>query len=162
MRSLFLILLNLLLTTTIFSQTTVSLSDLEPLDNTSWSGSLMYVNYSDGKEVTLRTTMQTKIEGGKIIMQTQYPDEPSANFKRSMKLKRAGAFLGSEEIIERINLENGLLKLVTKFYGKDKNKPATMFKTYLLGRNEFSITKSVKYKNSKEKFIRNRYTYHKI
>jgi len=49
------------------SQETISISEFKNLHNTSWKGNLMYINYSDGKEVNLKTTMQIKIKGNKIL-----------------------------------------------------------------------------------------------
>ncbi|TMM57208.1 hypothetical protein FEE95_12015 [Maribacter algarum] len=156
------LLLTVLLTSAAYAQNKVSISKLEFLNNTSWSGNLMYINYGDGKEVTLRTTMQVEIKGDKIVMHTQFTDEPSANSKNSTKLKNDGTYLGDEEIIEYSTSENGIQKIVTQFKGKDANKRATLYKTYLLGENEFSITKKVQYDDADEGFVRNRYTYTKI
>jgi len=154
--------LNLLFTTLALSQAQVSMADLESLNNTSWSGTLMYVNYGDGQEVVLKTTMQIQIKGDKIIMNTQFTDEPQANSKSGIKLKKGGTYLGKEKIIERVQLKNNTLKIVTTFEENDENQPATLFKTYIIGQNEFSITKRVEFKNSNKKLVRNRYTYNKI
>lgn len=159
MKNAFKIFITLVVSSMAYGQDNVNISELEFLNNTSWSGNLMYVNYGDGKEVTLRTTMQVEIKGDKILMRTQFTDEPSANSKSSIKLKNYGTYLGDEKIIAYATLEKGVLKIVTRFKGKDANKPATMYKTYLLSENEFSITKKVQYDDSEEVFIRNRYTY---
>ncbi|MDB4292480.1 hypothetical protein N9954_03680 [Maribacter sp.] len=162
MKSIAFIFLLLCFNTALIAQVSINISELEFLDKTSWSGSLMYVNYGDGKEVTLRTTMQIEIKGDKIVMNMQFTDEPGANSKSNIKLKKDGTYFGDEKIIERTNLEDGTLKIVTTFEGDDNNKPATMLKTYLIGKNEFSITKKVNFKNSDEALVRNRYTYSKV
>jgi len=162
MKNVITVLTALFLTMGSFAQHKVNISELEFLNNTSWSGNLMYVNYSDGKEVSLKTTMQIEIKKDKILMKTQYTNEPSANTKSGIQLKKGGAYFGDEEIIERSNLENGKLKIVTLFKGKDNNKPATLMKTYLIGEKEFSVTKTVQYENSDKEFVRNRYTYYRI
>lgn len=162
MKNVITVLTTLFLTTGLFAQQKINISELEFLNNTSWSGDLMYVNYSDGKEVSLKTTMQIEIKKDKIIIKTQYTDEPSANTQSGIKLKKGGTFLGNEEIIERSNLENGKLKIVTLFKGKDNNKPATLIKTYLIGEKEFSVTKTAQYEDSNKELVRNRYTYNRI
>ncbi|MGB5226883.1 MAG: hypothetical protein WBN55_01370 [Eudoraea sp.] len=144
-----------------FGQPQVTISDFEKLDNSNWIGSLMYINYTDGQEVTLRTTMQILLEGNKILMHTKYSDEPKANSKESIKIRKDGAYLGNEELIEK-NMEMGILKLVTKYQGKDNNKTAMIYKTYTISENEFTIEKRVDYLDSEQKILRNRYRYQKV
>ena len=57
------------------------------------------------------------------------------------------------------NLENGTLKITTFYKRNDNGKKAVMYKTYLFNKDTFVITKEVKYKNSKEKFLRNKQKY---
>lgn len=140
---------------------TVSIEDFEVLNNTKWVGELMYVNYADGQEVILQTTMQIQVTKNKIIMSTQYGNEPEANSKNSIKLKKNGTYLGPEKIIKKTQLENGSTKIVTVYEGRDANKPATLYITYLLNNNTFSMTKEVVFKDGSEKFIRNSYMYTK-
>lgn len=162
MKTTLILLFNLVFTTILVGQTTVSIADIQTLDNTSWTGNLMYINYLDGQPVNLRTTMQIEIKGNQIIMRTQFTDEPGANSKSSIKLKKGGSYFGSEKIIERTKLKDGTLKIVTTFKGKDDNKSASMFKIYLIGENDFSITKTVIFENSQEQLVRNKYTYLKV
>lgn len=144
------------------AQNTISKSDFENLDKTSWRGNLMYVNYGDGKEVNLRTTMQIEVAGNEFTMKTQYTDEPSANGEGSIKISADGTYLGEEKIVEKIALDGGGLKLVTRYTGSDNNRAAIMTKTYLITNSSFSITKEVSYEDSKEVLVRNRYTYTKL
>lgn len=144
-----------------FGQPRVTISDFENLDNSQWSGSLVYINYGDEKEVTLRTTMQVLLEGNKILMNIQYPDEPKANSRESIKIKKNGSYLDDEEIIEK-KLEKGTMQLVTKYSGKDNNKPAVIYKTYTIGENEYTVEKKVDYLNTEQKILRNRYCYKRV
>ncbi|NHF60065.1 hypothetical protein FK220_011975 [Flavobacteriaceae bacterium TP-CH-4] len=144
------------------AQTTLTASDFKNLDGTSWKGNLMYVNYGDGREVKLRTTMQLKIKGNKISMDTQYTDEPSANGTDTIKISSDGKYLGKEEVIEKEVGENGYLKIVTRYEGKDNNRPAIMTKTYLITENTFSVSKEVSYKDTTEVLIRNKTSYTKL
>lgn len=144
-----------------FGQTRVTISDFENLDNSQWQGSLMYINYGDEKEVTLRTTMQIWLEGNKILMNIQYPDEPKANSRESVKIKKNGTYLDDEEIIDK-KLEMGAMTLVTKYHGKDNNKPAVIYKTYTISENEYTVEKKVDYLNTEQKILRNRYRYKRV
>ena len=85
MKFLSFLVLCILVASSSFGQPRVTISDFEILDNSQWSGSLMYINYGNEKEVTLRTKMQILIEGNKILINIQYPDEPKANSKESIK-----------------------------------------------------------------------------
>jgi len=158
MRTTYFLFLCILAGSSSFGQPKVTIADFENLDNSKWIGNLKYVNYGDGHEVTLKTTMQIFLEGNKILINTQYPDEPKANSKESIKIKKDGTYLGNEEIIEK-NQEMGTMKLVTKYRGKDNNKSAIIYKTYTLSENEYSVEKSVDYLNSEQKIWRNRYNY---
>ncbi|WP_273566970.1 hypothetical protein [Maribacter halichondriae] len=143
----------------ITAQTTVEISELMPWDDSSWTGKLMYVNYSDGKEVELRTTMQMKLKGNQVIMETQYTDETDANSKSVIRLKKGGTYFGDEEIIGKRKNKDDTLTIHTMFKGKDDNRQATIYKTYEFGAKNIIITKKVQYDDSEEKLIRNRYSY---
>ena len=47
------------------AQEKVNMSDFTRLDNTHWTGELMYINYSDNKEVILPTTLEIKVKKNK-------------------------------------------------------------------------------------------------
>ncbi|GAA4275830.1 hypothetical protein [Aquimarina mytili] len=151
----------LFFTTISIAQNTVQISDLELLKG-NWSGELMYINYSDNREVTLRSTLQIEIKKDKLIGKIGYTDEPSANGKFVIKLKENGTFINNEEIITKSKLDNNSLKIVTKYDGKDNDKPATIFITYVFDNTHFSMTKEVLFENTTERFVRNKYTYKKL
>lgn len=136
----------------------ITVDDVAFLNKTEWSGNLMYINYSDGKEVNLPTELIFSIKKNSIIMDISYPNEPKANGKSRIKLDGKAGYFGDEEIISverRINE----LKFTTQFTGKDNNKPATMTKEYILTDSKIEIAKSVKYNGSEESFVRNKYSY---
>ena len=116
----------------------------------------MYLDYSDGKEKRLPTTMLIKIKNNKIISEIKFPGEPKANSKNTTKIKKKGTYFGNEKVIEKSILEDETLKVVTFFEGKDNNKKAKMYKTYLYSKEKITIVKEVMYFNSDEKFIRNK------
>jgi len=161
-KAIIIILISVTFTDNIAAQHKVELSDINMLHNTKWEGNLMYVDYSNGKETYLKTKMQLEIKGNKIIMSTQYNDEPKANSKGVIKLKKDGTYLGKEQIIEKSKQENGILKIVTLIEGKDNDKEASIYKTYLFNDSIYTVTKEVQLKGSKEKFIRNKYSYTRI
>lgn len=158
MKSFYTVLICLVTGWTLLSQPKVTISDFENLNNSKWNGNLMYTNYSDGNKVTIRTALQITINGDKIIMDTQYPDEPNANSKESIRISKAGTHLGKEELVDK-KFENGVLTLVTKFKGKDNNKKAVMYKTYSISEEVYSVEKEVQYVKTMVRILRNKYDY---
>ncbi len=153
--------INLFFTTICIAQNIVQISEFEVLEG-DWKGELMYINYSDNREVTLRSTLQVEIKKDKLIGRIGYTDEPSANGKLVVKLKENGSFINDQEIITKSKQDDGSLKIITKYDGKDNDKPATIFITYVFNKAHFTMTKEVVFENTTERFIRNRYTYSKL
>ena len=60
--------------------------------------------------------------------------------------------------MERINLPNKTLKIVTMNNGMDNDKQAVIRHTYLINKKSFSIKKEVKYEGTQEFFERNEYS----
>lgn len=145
------------------AQNSLSASSFEYLDGSSWSGSLMYINYSDGKEVNIRATLKVFVQDDTIIQEVKFPDEPKANYISRIKIKKNGDYFGDEKVVD-LDFDKGgsITKLTTRYKGRDNNKKADIYKTYLFGNQSLSITKTVIYQKSQEKMIRNRYTYKKL
>lgn len=138
----------------------ITVDDVSFLNETEWSGNLMYINYSDGKEVNLPTELIFSIKKNIIVMEISYPYEPKANGKNRIKLDDKAGYFGDEKIIS-VERRKNELKFTTQFIGKDNNKPATMIKDYHLTDSKIKIAKSVKYDDSRESFVRNKYSYTK-
>lgn len=143
------------------AQEKVSMDDFTNLDNTNWTGELMYVNYSDSKEVTLPTTLEIKVKKNKVVLFTKYPNEQSANGKSSLKLNNDGTYIGGQKITKVNRLANGSMEIETMYEGQDDNRDATMYITYYFGKNKLSMQKEVEFKDTPGKFVRNKYTYTK-
>lgn len=162
MKTVFTIMISICFLSTLKAQETIKISDFEILNNTNWKGTLMYKNYSDGREVTLQTTMDITIKKNKVITEIKFPEEPKANSKTKIKIRKKGTYFGDEKIISKELLENETTKFITFYNGNDNGKKAKMYKTYLFNKDTFSITKEVQYLDSEEKFIRNKQEYKRI
>ncbi|WP_026776341.1 hypothetical protein [Polaribacter sp. Hel_I_88] len=156
------IIISLCVLSTLNAQKNVEISDFEILNNTNWKGILLYKNYSDGKEVTLQTTMTISLKKNKVITEIKFTGEPKANSKNIVKLRKKGTYFGNEKVIRKEILKNGFTKIITFYRGKDNSKKAKMYNTYLFNKDSFSITKEVEYLDSKGRFIRNKQTYTRI
>lgn len=88
MRTTYFLFLCILAGSSSFGQPKVTIADFENLDNSKWIGNLKYVNYGDGHEVTLKTTMQIFLEGNKILINTQYPMNRKQTPKKVSKLRK--------------------------------------------------------------------------
>ncbi|MCW5515363.1 hypothetical protein [Muriicola sp. Z0-33] len=149
-----------LITTFMNAQAHLELSDFHKLDDTSWVGTLMYINYSDGKAVQLRTSMDVQLNKNTLQMDTKYLDEPSANGSGTIKIRKDGRYFGIEKVIAKSNV-NDSLKFTTRYKGRDNNKPALIFKYYTISNTSFEISKKVIYTDTRDSLIRNKYTYTK-
>ncbi|WP_420573282.1 hypothetical protein [Kordia sp.] len=143
------------------AQQKVSISDFESLHNTNWTGEIMYINYSDNKEVTLPTTLHIQTKNNKIVFNINYTTEQSANSKNTLKIKKDGIYLGNEKIIRVQKSADGSTEIETMYEGQDNNKEATIYNTYFFNDTQLSMKKEVVFKDTSEKFVRNKYTYKK-
>lgn len=144
------------------AQNELSLADFKILDNTSWKGELTYKNYSDGKEVSIPTTIQFNVTDKAIETSIQYTYEPDRNIKSKTRINKNGTYFGKEEIIKKILKPDESFKITTKYLGKDDRKKALIFMTYQLNGNKYSITKEVQFLDTEERFVRHKYLYTKI
>lgn len=144
------------------AQATITTSDFEILNNTSWVGTLTYLDYQSGKPTDVATTMQIKISGNIIEQNIQYTWEPNKNINAKIKIKKNGTHLGKQKVISKTIKEEGTMELRTSFKGKDNNKKATMFYTYVVSANTYQVTKEVQLDGSNKRFMRNNYNYTKI
>lgn len=140
----------------------IKVSDLKRLTGEEWTGTLTYLDYSKNTKVSIPsnlTVVQSPQHRLSWIFKYSYPDEPQANNDKSVAIGKDGRTFGEELIIERIELPDKTIKIVTNRNGTDNDKPAVFRFTYLLGDKIFSIKKEVSYEGSKEFFERNEYSW---
>lgn len=143
------------------AQDTVQLSDFESIHNTNWKGKLTYKDYQSGKQETIPSTMNLKIENDKIIYSIQYGYEPNKNNVSKVKIKKNGTVFGNEKVIS-FTEDNGTKTLVTMYQGRDNEDKADMYMIRVLTDNTYTVTKEVQIEGSKMRFVRNKYEYNKI
>ncbi len=144
------------------AQETLSLDDFKIVNNTSWEGTLTYLDYQSGKPTPVASTMQMRITDNAIETDIQYTYEPNENIKAITKIKKKGTHLGKQKVISKIKKSDGTLQLITMAKGKDDNKKATLFFTYEFNNHRYKVTKEVQFEGSQERFIRNTYDYKRI
>ena len=136
--------------------------DFKRLLNGQWKGKLTYQDYRSNKKVSILSNLTvTESNEDKLswIFEYEYPDEPKANKKSIVKISEDGKTFDEETVVERTNLPNKTLKIVTTKNGMDNDKPAVLRHTYLLSKKSFSIKKEVKYEGTQKFFERNEYSW---
>ena len=144
------------------AQIAISTNDFNILDNTTWKGTLTYIDYQSGKPTDVATTMQIKISDMTIEQDIQYVWEPDKNVKSRTKIKKNGRFLGDQKVVSKIVKEDGSIHIITTAKGKDDGKKATLFFTYQFNSNSYKVTKEVQFNDAEERFIRNSYNYTRL
>jgi hypothetical protein len=162
MRFLMLVLLVVLSSVCYSQKARVTANDLGQLSNSTWTGELSYLDYSSNTKVSIRCNLLvTQSENDKTswIFEYSYPDEPKANSKDTIKLTADGTTFDGETVIERSELDSGVLRIVTEKTGKDNDRVALLRHTYLIGPSVFSIRKEVRPEGATEFFERHRYSW---
>ena len=140
----------------------IRLKDLKPLEGKTWVGDLTYLDYTSKKKTSIKSNVLiTRSRTDQLVwtFDMQYPLEPGANSKEDVKLSADGKTFDGEMVVERINLPDGSLRIVTTKPGKDDNRDATFKHTYLIGKKSFSLRKDVKFDGVEEFFERNTYSW---
>ena len=146
----------LLLLSTALQAQTVTLDELRPLAG-DWQGSLIYLDYSSNKEVSIPVNLNVEVKGDKkLVMNYIYPNEPQANSKTVLRI--GGNNLNGRLIVGK-SLENNYLVVLTEGSGRDDGQPAKFNFTYTISSNFFSIRKDVEVEG--ERFMRNRYEFYR-
>ena len=157
-----LLLLSSIVFNALHAQVRISLNDFQILNNTSWEGTLTYLDYQSNELVPIAATMQMAVAGNLIEQNVQYTWEPHKNILAKTKIRRKGRFLGKQKVIAKSLKEGGSVLLTTTYKGKDEKEKATMYVTYEFNDKLYKVTKEVQLKGSNERFMRNNYSYRRI
>lgn len=151
-----------LIITSVKAQVTISLEEFKVLNNTSWEGTLTYLDYQSGELTPVSTTMQITIADEVIEQNIQYTWEPNKNVNAKTKIRKNGTHLGKQKVISKIISEDGTTKIITNYEGEDDNKKALLIYTYEFNKDIYKVTKEAQFEGSKERFMRNSYNYKRI
>lgn len=144
------------------AQTTISSADFKPLIG-SWTGTLNYINYSDGEPFSMPVELRIfQIEEtNNFSFYFSFPDEPDANSEETVSISDDGTMLNGEPVISKHLLEDGNLEIATESMGTDANKPATIRHTYTIGADVFITRKYVQFVGQEEWINRNEFSFTK-
>lgn len=96
------------------AQSRISAADFSILNNTSWQGTLTYIDGQTGNPTDIATTMQIKTDKNIIIQDIQYVWEPDKNVHASTRIRKGGDFSGNKRLsllITRMEIPLKLLLL---------------------------------------------------
>ncbi|MFK7757622.1 MAG: hypothetical protein AB8B53_11900 [Flavobacteriales bacterium] len=150
------------LTLCLNAQETISIDDFKILDNTSWEGTLTYLDYSSNELTDIDTKMQVKILENTFEQNIQYVWEPDKNIQAKTKIRKKGKYLGKQKVVSKMVNEDGSIKIVTTYKGKDNGKKATFYFTYEISSHQYKVIKEVQLSGNEVRFMRNMYTYNRI
>lgn len=142
------------------SQNIVTVDDVKPLEGAKWIGKLTYLDYSSNKRTSIQSSVTispSSKNGTSWIFKFEYPLEPKANATKEIKLSLNGREIDGESVSERTELADGIVRIITTSRGIDNGKEATFRKTYLIGKESFSIKKEVQIAGDPKFFERNTY-----
>lgn len=132
-----------------------------------WQGELEYLDYQNDKSKTrLKLRSLNTVENGKVSQQIVYV-EPNGK-----EIKSGGSFAlspdGTQIVEEKMKwtiTKNSFDKkaktrtIVYETKWKDNDRNADLRETMIIGKDEFSVTKEVRYENTADFFVRNTHRY---
>jgi len=135
----------------LLAQATATPADLDRLAGPGWAGTLTYRDYTTEARTTIKAAplvlrLQAAADGGaQWDLQMAYADEPHANSGDTLRLSADGRRLRGAGIVERQQLSDGRVRLVTEQEGRDNERPARIRIIYVIGERAASLQKLVRY-----------------
>lgn len=134
-----------------------------------WTGELEYLDYQNDKSKTrLKLRSLNTVKDGKVSQEIVYvePNGKEVKSSGSFALSPDGLQIVEEKVKWTItkNLFNKQGKTRTIVYEtkwKDNNRNADLRETMIIGDDEFSVTKEVRYENTVDFFVRNTHSYNR-
>lgn len=134
-------------------------SDFNPLLGINWTGHLMYIDYSSGKETKIPATLKVeRLRENRFTLAYGYPDEPHANATERIAIRDDGRRLNSQKVITKTVTPDSTT-IVTMQNGIDNNKPATLRYTYTISKKAVEIRKDVQLEGGTEWSLRSSFQF---
>jgi hypothetical protein len=143
------------------AQQTISINDFKTLEG-KWKGSLTYLEYRSGTSETIKSNAAIAIKEGDIFeLSLYYTDEPDHNNAELYQIKEKATMVNNMKVVERVMQADGSLKIIFESKGPDGNdyKPATFNHIYIIAKNNFTITKMVRFEGEDKFFQRHQYSF---
>ncbi|HMU46805.1 MAG TPA: hypothetical protein PKC72_10580 [Chitinophagaceae bacterium] len=160
MKKTFIILSTLFIAASAFSQK-VSTNDFKALEG-NWSGKLTYLDYTSNTEESISTTMTASVTGSNMFeLNFRFPGESGKGGSDIYKISEDGKVINDMKVLDRKVESDGTLKIVLEQRGPDgnDNKWATFHHVLEIRKNNFRMTKMVKFDDEKNFFRRNQFVF---
>jgi hypothetical protein len=139
---------------------TVSIEDFKPALG-KWKGTITYLDYTSGKSFSMPcniTITNDKTNSRQLILAFEYPQEPKANGKDTLRISADGTMIDGEKIVTKEN-KNDALQIVTETNGVDgnDNKKALIRHIYSISKKTFIQRKEVRFEGEDKFIMRNEF-----
>jgi hypothetical protein len=149
--------------TAVNADAVVTAADIDRLTGAPWSGTLTYLDYTSRAQTTIRSSLLvTRLPAPSVgsfawDMRVGYADEPNANDGETALLMSGGRVFRGGQVMERMDLPDGTVRIVTEKDGEDDRQVARLRFVYLLGEKQVSIQKLVRFTPQEAFFERHIY-----
>lgn len=132
------------------TQAAATPADIDRLAGPGWTGTLTYRDYTTEARTTIKAApLITRLSapdgsGAQWDFRMAYADEPHANTGDTLRISPDGTRLRDAQVVERRELADGRVRIVTEQDGSDNERPARIRTVYLLGARAASMQKLVR------------------
>ena len=138
---------------------TLTDNDLRKFVADSWKGSLMYIDFGSGKEVSIPCEMKVEeTKSGSLSMHYIYPAEPQMNSLIQAQLENENRWFEGRQIVSVDRNEN-YLEFVSVMEEDVNDEETFYYFTYKVSDNQLSIKREYQLPGSSEILLRNQYTF---
>jgi hypothetical protein len=150
----------------------VPLSVLQSL-NGKWKGTLLYTDYQDDKkQVTMGTRTENKLLNDSMLLLQAYYTEPNstrefaASKPDTITISDGGRSLTENgyETAARIvknKMKGGIRTIIIEGMGTDNDRPSFIRRIFIIGKDQFSVEKLIRYEGSTQFIRRNKYSFNR-
>jgi len=139
---------------------TISVADLHQLIG-EWDGTLTFLSYKDNQYNSIEAQLKVKMGSEERVLEcaNHYPNDASFDGSYQLSLNELGTSINENQVVERTMTEDGKLRFIVEFPGKDNRKKGTIRNVYTVDDRSLSISKEVLYKKSTIWLKRNEYQF---
>lgn len=130
-------------------------SDLTGLGGKDYAGSLTYLDYGSGDQVSLQVIANVTVKLNCLNIAIEYPDEPQANSTNTYCISDDGSEFDGAKLISLQRLGPDFLAFQTEMTGEDDNKPARLRQSYILSQTAITSGREVSYDDGETWIERN-------
>ncbi|GEM_PF-3423578 len=133
--------------------------DLKKFVGNNWKGTLMYVDYSSGKEVFIPCEMKVEeTKNGGLTMNYIYPEEPEMNSSIEAGLENNNRWFEGRQIVS-VDRNKDYLEFVSVMEEDADDEEIFYYFTYKITNDQMSIKREYQEAGNSDIKLRNQYTF---